>query len=187
MELNNMKSGLFGFKKSSVYEYIADLNRVCSQKVEDAKKDRQSTISELNAKNTELREKLMCLEGENDVLKREITEKEALIKKLTEENENYRTDTDKQLALAEEIAAMLAEAKEFARILREKSIRENEAFIEENRRKNELEKARLAEYSRKVSRVKNEISSVLEETETKLSIAEGKISALETEADEQKY
>lgn len=128
----------------------------------------------------------MCLEGENSVLKREIAEKEALIKELTEENEGYRADTDKQLSLAREIAAMLVEAKEFARILREKSIRENEAFMEENRRKNELEKARLAEYSRKVSRIKTEITSVLEDTETKLSIAEDEISALETEADEQK-
>lgn len=111
MELKDLKSGMFGFKKNSVYEYISELNRICSANVEEVKQEKLSALADLSKKNEELNNKVVCLESENDSYKKEIFEKTKLIAELTEENEKLKNDMDKRKAVEAEVADILAEAR----------------------------------------------------------------------------
>lgn len=151
MEIRELKSGLFGFRKRSVYEYISQLNRTCSEKVEEARQDKFATLSELGRKNEELNNRVIRLEGENDALMRERTEKEALISSLNEQIKQLQARTQK--SPSDEIAEIIAEARVFAAGLREKAILESEAMRVEINRKNDEARLRLAAYERSIAEI----------------------------------
>ncbi len=178
MELKDIKKGFFGFNKSSVFEYISELNRVCAEKVAEAKKEKSSSLTALNAKNEELNNKVMCFESELDTLKKQLAEKDALISQLTAQNDELKNSTDTRKLVEAEVSEILTEARRFALALREKAIRENEDFRLENRKLNEAERQRLEKYGDDISEIKAAINSVLSETIISLESVEDKIAAL---------
>ncbi len=64
MDITMLKSGLWGYKKSSVCEYIARVNEEFSHKLMDAIKDYDGQLGTLNAK-------IAQLEAENTLLRQE--------------------------------------------------------------------------------------------------------------------
>lgn len=177
MEIRELKSGLFGFRKQSVYEYISQLNRTCSEKVEEARRDKLAALSELSQKNEELNNRVIRLEGENDALRRDRTEKEALISSLNEQIKQLQERTQK--SPSDEIAEIIAEARVFAAGLREKAIIESKAMRVELNRKNDEARLRLATYERSIAEIRAAIDSILENTKERLSETENKISEIE--------
>lgn len=171
MEIKELKSSLFGFKKNTVYEYIANLNKTCSDKVEKVKAEKKAAVSELSKKNEDLNEKNAVLENQISVLNREISEKDKLIATLKE-------DTDERKIAEREVADILLEAKKFGETLRQKANEENMKMREENRQANQREQERIEKYSAEISEVKKLIRSILKDTHEKLTQAESEISEL---------
>lgn len=184
MELKDLKRSLFGFNRSSVFEYIAELNRLCSVKVDEAKREKNTQLAELAQKNEELNNRLTAIETDNDALKKQISEAEALIAELKAQNESIKNDFEAKQKVETEVAEILSEARAFAVTLKEKAVAENEAFKLQNRLINEAETKRLAEYSQNVSEIGKAINSILERTRDELKKAESDISALECKSHE---
>ncbi len=179
MDLKEIKSSIFGFNKNNVYEYISELNRICSEKVEEARKEKNSSLSSLTRKNEELNNKLVCMESEIDMLKKQLLEKEELIAQLSDGSDISRKNIE--IGSNDESAALdiIKDAREFAKQLREKAVKENEAFRAENQRNNEAEKRKLAEYKRSIAEIKASVNAVLSEAKNGLEKAEEKIIVFE--------
>ena len=64
MDITELKSGFWGYKKSDVCEYIAEMNEKFSQKLMTTVKDYDRQIGELNAK-------INRLEAENSALQKD--------------------------------------------------------------------------------------------------------------------
>lgn len=171
MEIKELKTSLFGFNKNTVYEYITDLNKTCSDKVEKVKAENKAAVGELSKKNEELNEKNAVLENQISILKREISEKDKLIEKL-------KADEDERKIAEEGVADVLLEAKKFGEVLRQKANEENEKMREENKKANRREQERIEKYSAEISEVKKLIRSILSDTQEKLTQAESEISEL---------
>lgn len=184
MELRDIKKSFFGFSRNSVFEYITELNVACSQKVEEIKDEKAAALAELNRKNEELNNSNAALQAEYDELKKQLEEKDKLLEELKQQNAELAAGAGKQKTVEAEVAEILTEAKRFSDTLREKAIRENEAFRLQNRRINDAERQRLAEYGKEISQIKTVINAVLAETESKLENAESKIADLQKTADE---
>lgn len=68
MDTKTLKSGFFGYSKTSVYEYIAKMNEEFSQKLIDAMAENEQTQKELREKLTQLeKENLQLRNAQNDV------------------------------------------------------------------------------------------------------------------------
>lgn len=64
MDITELKSGLWGYKKSYVCEYIAEMNEKFSQKLMETIKNYDQQIGELNAKINRLEEENSALQKE---------------------------------------------------------------------------------------------------------------------------
>lgn len=64
MDITELKSGFWGYKKSYVCEYIAEMNEQFSKKLMEVIKDYDRQIEELNAKINRLEEKNSSLQKE---------------------------------------------------------------------------------------------------------------------------
>lgn len=181
MELKNIKRGLFGFKASGVLEYVSELNRICSEKVEEERREKQTSLDTLNQKNEELNNRLSGLESENDKLKKQLAEQEEKLAELSAQNEELKSNTNAQKAVEAEVADILTDARHFAQSLREKAMKENEDFRLENQKNNEAEQQRLAAYAKEVSEIKTAIDSVLTEAKLGLEKAEEAMAVLKKE------
>lgn len=91
MELKDLKTGLFGFKKSSVCEYISESNREFYGRLEAQKKEEKERREYLSRKNEELNVELVRIQTRNDSIlrdcetdKREIEELKREIARLKE-------------------------------------------------------------------------------------------------------
>lgn len=179
MELHEIKKSLFGFKKDSVFEYIAELNRACADKTEEVRREKAAALAELSRTNTELNDRLVSLELERDALKKQLAERERTLDGLRCENEQLKSDTDTRQTVEKEVAEILTEARSFAQTIREKTVREDEAVRLENRKARDAEARRLAEYRQSVSDVKALLDSVLNAAKGGLAQVEAEIAALE--------
>lgn len=177
MELKKLKKSFFGFEKNSVFEYISELNRICSEKVDNEREESRALLDGLNQKNAELSDKLICLETENSELKKQLREKEEFIANLTAQIENRKNAPDEKSVEAE-VADILTEAKRFAKTLREKAVKENDELRRENQKNNEAERQRIAVYSAEISKIKSMIDAVLSEANTGLEAAQVRIALL---------
>lgn len=72
MELKDLKTGFFGLKKRSVFEYISELNNEFAYKLEGQKKESEEKCAALSEKNAALDSENVMLRTENDALKKEL-------------------------------------------------------------------------------------------------------------------
>ena len=72
MELKDLKTGFFGLKKRSVFEYISELNNEFAYKLEGQKKESEEKCAALCEKNAALDSENIMLRTENDSLKKEL-------------------------------------------------------------------------------------------------------------------
>ena len=70
MELKDLRTALFGFKKSDVCEYISQLNDIYERREAQKSQEQQETMEALNQKNEELNDCASRLNQENTELKR---------------------------------------------------------------------------------------------------------------------
>lgn len=77
MDITSLKSGFWGYKKSSVCEYIAGVNEEFSHKLMDTLKDYDRQIQELNAKISQLEEENAVLRKERDSVTKIMTDAKA--------------------------------------------------------------------------------------------------------------
>ena len=102
MELKDLRTGLFGFNKNDVCEYISQLNSIYEQKDSKQKEEQREKLEELSRKNEELGNNASFLNQENTELKRKA---EALQNKVdsfsreTEELKNQLMQMHKSIAL----------------------------------------------------------------------------------------
>lgn len=179
MELKELKKGLFGFSKSSVYEYISSLNKACADKVDEVKREKLYSLSSLSRTNEELNEKLACLENENAMLKKQLEEKELSLAELSEKCVQTTELPAEKKTVEAEVCDILTEAKQFAQHLKDKACAENEELRQKNLAAYEAERKRLLSYSDEISKIKDHLGSVLEGALRGLSGTESKISELE--------
>lgn len=71
MQLNDLKTSLFGFNKSAVCEYIAQLNTVYEEKKKQIQQEQHEIIETLNQKNESLNNNVAALDQQNTDLARE--------------------------------------------------------------------------------------------------------------------
>lgn len=120
MDITMLKSGLWGYKKNSVCEYIAEINQEFSYKLMD-------TIKNYDQKEKELHERISRLEEENAILREDrdrVTmimtdakkfsddlrrEAEMENKKFRDSNERYNTE---QRRLIEEFCANIDQIRD---------------------------------------------------------------------------
>lgn len=184
MELKDIKKGLFGYNKNSVIEYVSELNHSCAEKVEEVRREKTEALFGLGKTNKELNDKIVCLEAETDALKKQLAEKEKVIIEFSDEIEQYKNNTEARKMLEKEVADILNDAHEFAKLMREKTIRENETLRLENKKANDAIKEKLAEYRKNVCDIKLFIDSVLKNTRNEFNTAEETIAVLERKVDE---
>ena len=190
MELKDLKVGLFGFKKNDVCEYISELNSTFSERLAEQKKEKEEALGELNKKNEELNTQISWLETEKDSLKRELEEKDKRIAELQGEIVGYcgmycAADIEKRKQEILEVqqkndgvTEILQEARAFADSLRAKAMAEDEAFRQKNRKKYKAEQARIAEYGKRVDKVKGNIMNALRSMKLQMSGISDEITAL---------
>lgn len=125
MQLNDLKTSLFGFNKNDVCEYISQLNTVYEEKEHKIRQEHSETTEVLNRKNEELNNTAAALEQkntdlirENDTLRKkselfegEIKELKFEIKKTRETLASVLESADKQLDLFERKIENLAAEK----------------------------------------------------------------------------
>ena len=147
MEIDKLKRGLFGYKKESVYQYIAsvedDFSSKLLEKDDKIKKNEEIYLSKINKLEEELKE----------------------VKRQYEEQKGEKTV----------VAATLIEARRFAEQLKkETEEKENKALKEFE---NELSKKRkeLKEYQEQIENLRKTIVSMLNETDGKIKNVENEI------------
>ncbi len=70
MEMKDLRTGLFGFNKNDVCEYISQLNHIYEEREKQKSKEYMETAQELSKKNEELNNHASRLNQENTELKR---------------------------------------------------------------------------------------------------------------------
>ena len=178
MELKDLKVGLFGFKKNDVCEYISELNSTFSERLAEQKKEKEEALGELNKKNEELNTQISWLETEKDSLKRELEEKDKRIAELQGEIEKRKQELLEVQQKNDGVTEILQEARAFADSLRAKAMAEDEAFRQKNRKKYKAEQARIAEYGKRVDKVKGNIMNALRSMKLQMSGISDEITAL---------
>lgn len=184
MELTSLQKGLFGFKKNSVYEYVSELNRICSEKIDEAKQDKQAALFNLSKKNEELNNQIISLESRIDELDHSIEEKDEIIENLKAQIQSFQNDVDSRKSVENEVSEIIMEARQFASNLKEKAIKENEQLLAKNKQIEDIENLRLVEYSKEISKIKYAINAAIKDSHIKLAKIENDIAALKSETDE---
>ena len=70
MELKDLRTGLFGFNKNDVCEYLSQLNNIYEQKQQQKNLEQRKMLAELSEKNEELGNTASRLSQENTELQR---------------------------------------------------------------------------------------------------------------------
>lgn len=70
MQLSDLKEGLFGYRKDSVYQYIAALNESFSQKLQETEQKADEEIARWKKANVELEEELAKFKQESEAYKK---------------------------------------------------------------------------------------------------------------------
>lgn len=159
----NLKRSLFGYTKSSVYDYITAMNREMNNRIEKANAagkelvqkntDLEKEIDELREKQAKmldeissyikekenLADELNDCKNEVEVLKKELEKKTAEIGELHSEKGMHRD-------IQNDIADVMIDAKHFANNLKKKAEYDYEQQIAKNIARLSAEKNRLAGY-----------------------------------------
>ena len=178
MELKDLKTGFFGYKKGRVCRYISELNSTFGEKLTRQKEESGAIIERLGDKNEELNARVMLLESEKDALRHKNEQLEKTVYELSARIGELTGQIRDEKLKCGDISGILLEAKLFADNLRHKSEEENEIFRSENRRLYESEQRRLYEYGKQVALVKENLLQALRSMDGCLNDMEEKISDL---------
>lgn len=193
-----LKTGLFGigYSKKSVCEYIAYLNRGYEERLAEKLGEKEAEYEKASA---EAEEKCESLRGENSTLSEENEELRTEVSELREKcaslEDGGKSLSEKLALLEEEVASLekenaslrkksddvadiLADAKNFANMLRAKASEENEEYRRANRERNDAERARLEAYGHKVDRIRSDVVTMLRGMEMSLGEMTAGISKL---------
>lgn len=135
MRLDELKKGFWGYKKESVYQYIAMLEEEASKKLEQQRDQAQKEAVKAEKRIHELEEALRLLREENGALSRE------------------------QLYISE---AML-EAQKFSKQIKEEVLRQQEEARQEMKSACEVHTKQLEEYSAKIGKLSRVLKELLED------------------------
>ena len=147
MDLSNLKSGLFGYNKLAVSNYVSSLESESNQKIQDLQKESKEAQDSLRGQLDALRAKY-----DEDIQK--LNEK---IDELTQERDLLRRDNDT-------IAETLLNAEEYAADLRNKADQRAKERDEEHLQT-------LADQQGKVGEIKTKLHTVLGDITTLLEAA----------------
>lgn len=154
MRMDELEKGFWGYKKESVYKYIASIEERTSQKL--AEKD----------------EKLSKLE--NDSLRR-ITELESSLEAAREEIERLR---ENQVS----VFTTLLEAQRHAEWLKDESVRREQKAQEDLKMAVQLQTERVDVYSAKVHQLREAIRDMLREFDSEADMMEQSAATLPPQA-----
>ncbi len=150
MQIQEMKKGLFGYKKESVYQYVSALNEEFSQKLIEKDEKNEVLVKEL-------RERTQALEAELERVKRE--------------SEELRK---KQLAVSDSII----DARDYAAQLKSETRRREQALYDQMEARMSRENRRLDGYAENIGKLREQIKDVLEQFDEELKQAENKAGEL---------
>lgn len=140
MLLQELRRGLFGYKKDSVYQYVLYLNEKFNQKLSEKDFDTGRQIKELKDMIADLKFQLSIVKKENE----EYTKMQVAVSNSIIDAKSYASQMKK-------------ETEDIEEDLRQKL---KERYKEENKK--------LEEYSELVNKVRESIKSVLKEIDLKL-------------------
>ncbi len=172
MDLQGLKTGLFGFKKKDVCEYISQMNDELGKRLSIEKEKDNATIAELKSK-------IESLSAENSGLKSEIeTEKSALNDKLSEKDaiiaslenkiDELKNENIEAHRKNDEVAEIILDARSFANGLREKAIAENDEMCRMNDERNRKLQDRLSSYESEIEKIRWNIQRMLKNMDGQL-------------------
>lgn len=150
MQIQEMKKGLFGYKKESVYQYVSALNEEFSQKLIEKDEKNEVLVKEL-------RERTQALEAELERVKRE--------------SEDLRK---KQLAVSDSII----DARDYAAQLKSETRRREQALYDQMEARMNKENRRLDGYTENIGKLREQIKDVLEKFDEELKQAESRAGEL---------
>lgn len=184
MELRELRTSLFGFKKKDVCEYMARLRSELVENLEEDRENDKRTILDLEQRNAELNECISKLSAEKERLLAENAEKERIISALEEDSESANGEsTQSANTQAEsgcaEAADIIFEAKQFADSLRGKAEKENEELRRENAEYHNRVKNELSQCKSAVGDLRGKIAKTLKDIDADLSKKEDSIAELE--------
>ena len=134
MRLEELKKGLWGYKKEGVFQYITDMEDTCARKLQE--KDAQLRETEQRAQT-----RIQTLEGENRALRAEL--------------EKLREQQD-------QISRAILDARASAEAMQEETRAREEKARETVRRTLDGELAELSRYQEKLDALRGEICRTLE-------------------------
>ena len=170
MELKDLRSGMFGFKKDDVCEYIAELNSTFSKQLADQQAESKELLARLSDKNEELHTEIAKLETYIDGLKHAAEEKDKEIQKLKSEIDTLQ----KQSLSARQHDSVIVTLTEGKNRLHRKTVAENEAISRPNRRKTEMDA-----YGKCAEKVKDTIAAALASIKIQIAKLDKQISSLQ--------
>ena len=159
MDLSNLKSGLFGYNKLAVSNYVSSLESESNQKIQDLQKESKEAQDSLRGQLDALRAKY-----DEDIQK--LNEK---IDELTQERDLLRRDNDT-------IAETLLNAEEYAADLRNKADQRAKERDEEHLQTLADQQGKVGAIKTKLHTVLGDITALLEAAAQELT---GKADALE--------
>ena len=179
-----LKTGLFGigYSKKSVCEYIAYLNRGYEERIAEKLGEKEAEckkkVAETQAECDKLRGENASLSEENEGLRTEVSELREKCALLEEEVASLEKENASLRKKSDDVADILADAKNFANMLRAKASEENEEYRRANRERNDAERARLEAYGHKVDRIRSDVVTMLRGMEMSLGEMTAGISKL---------
>ena len=184
MELRELRTSLFGFKKKDVCEYMARLRSELVENLEEDRENDKHTILDLEQRNAELNDCISKLSAEKERLLAENAEKERIISALEEDfesanGENTQSANTQAESGCAEAADIIFEAKQFADSLRDKAEKENENLRRENAEYHNRVKNELSQCKSAVGDLRGKIAKTLKDIDADLSKKEDSIAELE--------
>ena len=149
----DLKRGLFGYTKSSVYTYIADMSS-----------DLKRKLTEANAENKSLQERYASLEKEMQMLsEKHQTELDALKEELRSKDydlKDSRIKNDEYKKNHADIADVIMDARRFANELKEQAQNDYAQKTAENEERISKEKARIENRIKEINMLCENIRSI---------------------------
>ena len=142
MQIQELKRGFWGYSKESVYHYIADLNEAFSARLMEKDQKVETATKELREQNQQLG---------------------AQVKELQTENRQLR---EKQLFVSDSII----DAKDYAAQLKAQALHKEQAFCHQLEERMKEENSRLDGYAQSISRVREQISQLLQNFDLELEL-----------------
>lgn len=162
MRLEELKKGLWGYKKEGVFQYITELEETCSRKLQD--REAQAERAEQQAG-----ERIRALEQENGALKEELAVLRGRQDRISAAILDARASAE----------AMKAESRAQEEAARAETQAREAAARETIRRTLEAELAELDRYREKVAALRESVHRTLEELQRRTEALERQAEALD--------